>query len=101
MTYARSHCAVGDAAVGSASFTTTGLFASYAASMAAGSPARGLSSGAVQALDDLRQLRNCDDYEGAPIDPAEVAQAQAQWRAVLQAQAALGQAPHPGNGGRR
>ena len=43
----------------------------------------GLASSAVEALDDLRQLRNCDDYEGTPIDAAEVEQARTQAKALL------------------
>ena len=43
----------------------------------------GLEAGTVVELDDLRQLRNCDDYEGTPISPAQVEQARAQAKALL------------------
>lgn len=43
----------------------------------------GLDAGAVVELDDLRHLRNCDDYEGTAVSPAQVKQAQAHAKALL------------------
>src|SRR6476661_3725914 len=43
----------------------------------------GLDAGIMVELDDLREIRNCDDYEGAPVDEDEVAQAQAHAKALL------------------
>lgn len=43
----------------------------------------GLDKGIMVELDDLRQLRNCDDYEGAPVSADAVEDAQAQAKALL------------------
>jgi hypothetical protein len=43
----------------------------------------GLDQGVMVELDDLRQLRNCDDYEGAPVSAGAVEDAQAQAKALL------------------
>jgi hypothetical protein len=43
----------------------------------------GLDKGVMVELDDLRQLRNCDDYEGAPVSAGAVEDAQAQAKALL------------------
>jgi len=43
----------------------------------------GLDDDTVIKLDELRRLRNCDDYEGDPISPAEVEGCQAQAKALL------------------
>jgi hypothetical protein len=55
----------------------------------------GLDKETMIELDDLRQLRNCDDYEGAPVSPAAVEDAQAHAKALLaHVQAWLGE-HHP------
>lgn len=43
----------------------------------------GLDEGTMVELDELRRLRNCDDYEGDPISPAEVETSRAQAKALL------------------
>ena len=43
----------------------------------------GLDKEDMVALDELRRLRNCDDYEGDPISPDEVEQSRAQATALL------------------
>lgn len=43
----------------------------------------GLDQGIMVELDDLRQLRNCDDYEGAPVSAGAVEDARAQAKALL------------------
>lgn len=43
----------------------------------------GLDKATVVELDDLRQLRNCDDYEGSPVGPGAVENAQAHAKALL------------------
>jgi hypothetical protein len=43
----------------------------------------GLDNEDMVALDELRKLRNCDDYEGEPISPDEVEQSRAQATALL------------------
>jgi len=43
----------------------------------------GLDGEAVIKLDELRRLRNCDDYEGDPISPAEVEASRTQATALL------------------
>jgi hypothetical protein len=43
----------------------------------------GLDKETMVELDELRKLRNCDDYEGDPVSPAAVEEAQAHARALL------------------
>jgi hypothetical protein len=43
----------------------------------------GLDDDTVIKLDELRRLRNCDDYEGDPISPAEVESSRTQAKALL------------------
>jgi uncharacterized protein (UPF0332 family) len=43
----------------------------------------GLDKETMVELDELRKLRNCDDYEGEPVSPDEVEDAQAQAKALL------------------
>lgn len=43
----------------------------------------GLDNENMVELDDLRKLRNCDDYEGTPIRPDALAEALAQATALL------------------
>lgn len=43
----------------------------------------GLDEDTMVELDELRRLRNCDDYDGDPISPAEVEASRAQAKALL------------------
>ncbi|MFC5548641.1 DNA-binding protein [Massilia aerilata] len=43
----------------------------------------GLDKSTVVQLDDLRELRNCDDYEGVPVSAAALEDAQKQAGALL------------------
>lgn len=43
----------------------------------------GLDKATMVELDELRKLRNCDDYEGDPISPRAVEEAQAHAKALL------------------
>ncbi|ALK98127.1 DNA-binding protein [Massilia sp. WF1] len=43
----------------------------------------GLDNTTMVELDELRKLRNCDDYEGDPVSPAAVEEAQAHAKALL------------------
>lgn len=43
----------------------------------------GLDGDSVIKLDELRRLRNCDDYEGDPITPDEVEASRTQAKALL------------------
>jgi hypothetical protein len=55
----------------------------------------GLDKETMVELDELRKLRNCDDYEGEPISPSAVEQAQTHAKALLaQVRAWLGE-HHP------
>jgi hypothetical protein len=55
----------------------------------------GLDNATMVELDELRKLRNCDDYEGDPIMPSSVEEAQAHAKALLaEVRAWLGQ-HHP------
>ena len=55
----------------------------------------GLGNEDMVALDDLRRLRNCDDYEGTPIHPEDLAEALAQASALLAKVRAWLKAHHP------
>jgi hypothetical protein len=55
----------------------------------------GLDSENMVELDDLRKLRNCDDYEGMPIRPESLAAALAQAAALLAKVKAWLKAHHP------
>jgi len=55
----------------------------------------GLDNATMVELDELRRLRNCDDYEGDPIGPGSVEEARAHATALLaEVKAWLGQ-HHP------
>ena len=55
----------------------------------------GLDNATMVELDELRRLRNCDDYEGDPISPGSVEEARAHAKALLaEVKAWLGQ-HHP------
>lgn len=43
----------------------------------------GIDQGTMVELDDLRQLRNCDDYEGAPVSDGALEDARTQAKALL------------------
>ncbi len=43
----------------------------------------GLDAGTMVELDDLRQLRNCDDYEGMPVGAGDVDEARRHAKALL------------------
>jgi uncharacterized protein (UPF0332 family) len=43
----------------------------------------GLDKETMVELDELRKLRNCDDYEGEPVSPDEVEDAQGHAKALL------------------
>lgn len=55
----------------------------------------GLDRDTVVALDELRKLRNCDDYEGDSISAAELEEARAQAKALLAEVRAWMEKQHP------